>query len=737
MLRSSWNLRRCTVTKCAVFLCAAALSIPAATGQTSTPSKPTSPFAEEFAKYPGLQEELGKLAGRLQKEIQLPPLRSQSSLLPLLPASTLYYAAFPNSGEVLHQISNIFNDELRQSAPLRDWWQHGPLATNGPVIQSYLDKIYQLSEYLGDEIVVFGGTEAGDHSPVVLARIRKPGLENFVRQTLTQLPGNPKISLRVLTPRELASVANEPTGQQLLVVVDRDFALVGENAETLRSVSSLLESDEKQFATNPFGQRLLKTYQGGALVVAGADVHKFLAQLPPGPGQSQQMLVSSGFADMKYLVWKSNKPSEQIVSEAELSFNGPRHGIASWLARPVALNSLDFVSPDALFAVTAKLKNFAEIFDDVKELALSVNPAGWNQFEQMQQAMGLDLREDLLSHLDGEITLELDGFTPPEPPAWRAIVSVNHPEAFQQTFDRLLQSSPFPSDKSEENGTVYHTLHIPSGQKEVDATYAYADGYMIVAPSHKAAASALRLHSSGQSLAKSEKFWDVVPDHSLRASGILYENPLAFAAQAVQHSSPDVAQTISQLTAYSKPILVRGYGEESAIREVSESSGAGMNPATILIVAAVAIPNLLRARIAANESSAVASLRTTVTAQVMYSTQYPQKGYAADLASLGPDPRGPSFQSSRHAGIIDATLGNVTCTAAAWCAKYGFRFTLKSTCGTTQCREFVAIATPESDTSGTRNFCVTSDGVVRYQVAPRLTAPVSASQCRSWLPLQQ
>ena len=57
--------------------------------------------------------------------------------------------------------------------------------------------------------------------------------------------------------------------------------------------------------------------------------------------------------------------------------------------------------------------------------------------------------------------------------------------------------------------------------------------------------------------------------------------------------------------------------------------------AIILIIAAIAIPNLLRARMAANESSAVASVRTVNTAEVTYNSTYPTVGFAANLAALG------------------------------------------------------------------------------------------------------
>ena len=57
--------------------------------------------------------------------------------------------------------------------------------------------------------------------------------------------------------------------------------------------------------------------------------------------------------------------------------------------------------------------------------------------------------------------------------------------------------------------------------------------------------------------------------------------------------------------------------------------------AIILIIAAIAIPNLLRARIAANESSAVSSVRTINTAEISYQSTYPTAGYASTMASWG------------------------------------------------------------------------------------------------------
>src|SRR6201987_2530970 len=76
--------------------------------------------------------------------------------------------------------------------------------------------------------------------------------------------------------------------------------------------------------------------------------------------------------------------------------------------------------------------------------------------------------------------------------------------------------------------------------------------------------------------------------------------------------------------------------------------------AIILIIAAIAIPNLLRARMAANEASAVASIRTINTGMITYNSTYPTVGYATTLAALGG--ASPCTPSSTTACLIDGVL---------------------------------------------------------------------------------
>lgn len=116
------------------------------------PSQPTigpNPLLQEMNQYPGLQQEFGQLLEKIRAGVHLPADRTQSRLLSLLPESTLFYAALPNYGEPSQQALKIFQQELLQSAVLRDWWQHGSMAASGPKFEEALEKFYQLSQYRG------------------------------------------------------------------------------------------------------------------------------------------------------------------------------------------------------------------------------------------------------------------------------------------------------------------------------------------------------------------------------------------------------------------------------------------------------------------------------------------------------------------------------------------------------------------------------------------------------------
>jgi type II secretory pathway pseudopilin PulG len=708
------------------------------TAQSTPSARPESSSAQDLQKDPALLHAFGELLEKLQKDVQFPPARNESRLLPLLPESTVFFVALPNYGEATHQALAMFRQRVEEDPVLREWWHRGSMATEGPKAEDYLEKFYQLSQFLGDEVVASASGESRLHPSLLLvAEVRKPGLRDFLQQMAREYTAKSKTALRILDEKELAA-AKDTSTEQPVILVRSDVVAAAMDVATLRSLNTRLDHKKREFVSTPFALRATQAYKGGITIAGALDLQRILKLAPPETGQSQLTFQRTGFADMKYLVWDRRTLADQTASEMELSFTGPRHGVASWLAAPGPLGSLDFVSPKALLAATVRLKNPAQIFDELRELSTASNPKAFESVAQMEAALKLSLKEDLLSHLGGELTIELDSFKPPDP-VWRAFLQVDDPDRLQATLRKLLAVFPLNATQIIEHGVTYHTLVIPSATKVQEIGYAFVDGYLIIGSSKKVVADAIQLHRSGESLAKATKFLAALPPDSQResrpeASALLYENPTAMQALSLRQILPDMAESLAQGGADAKPVVICAYGEESSIREITHSGG--VDAGAVLVIAAIAIPNLMRAKIAANESSAAASIRTVNTAQISYSVTYPRRGFAPDLATLGPDSDGSERSAADHAALLDSALGNASCKSGTWCTKSGFQFSMKAVCKKEKCDEFVVVGTPASGSDGSRNFCSTSDAVVRVHSGPPLTTPVSVSECQAWPPLQ-
>jgi len=135
--------------------------------------------------------------------------------------------------------------------------------------------------------------------------------------------------------------------------------------------------------------------------------------------------------------------------------------------------------------------------------------------------------------------------------------------------------------------------------------------------------------------------------------------------------------------------------------------------AIILIISAIALPSFLHSKIAANEASAVYSIRTINTAQVTYATTYPTVGYASTLNELAAS-TSTSSASSANAGILDWVLG---CTSTTQCPKSGYNFQLTNVSGSPTVTGYSVWGTPITvGTTGYRGFC--SDNMNPVMVDP-------------------
>src|SRR6185312_9708676 len=130
--------------------------------------------------------------------------------------------------------------------------------------------------------------------------------------------------------------------------------------------------------------------------------------------------------------------------------------------------------------------------------------------------------------------------------------------------------------------------------------------------------------------------------------------------------------------------------------------------AIILIIAAIAIPNLLRSKMAASDSAAAETIRLLDTAQFTYATNFPQLGYAATFTALGPNSAPPTCDSTGFC-LIDNVIA---ATANGPSPKGGYQYWLQPAAPTASgtIADYAFTAEPQNlNTTGSNVYCTTSD----------------------------
>jgi len=126
--------------------------------------------------------------------------------------------------------------------------------------------------------------------------------------------------------------------------------------------------------------------------------------------------------------------------------------------------------------------------------------------------------------------------------------------------------------------------------------------------------------------------------------------------------------------------------------------------AIILIIAAIAIPNFMKSKMAANQASAVESLRMLDTAEVTYSSTY-NIGFSATLAYLGPTSGG--VPNSQAAGLIDSTL------ATGFKSGYALVYSAAPVDLSGKINAYEVTGTPMSSSTGSTYYYTDQSGVIR------------------------
>jgi hypothetical protein len=510
----------------------------------------------------------------LRNRIPGPQLRFTSTLLPLVPANTVMYAAFPNLSPTLGQAYDLFRQKIDQDPLLKTWWarQNQRRTPTDPTLEEMIEHVRALGGHLGEEIAIaVTGSPSGPADVIVLANMRNPaGVVGEINTIIARAPRQE--SFRVLTDAaQLATFSGSEKGP--LAYVGGSALAFASSPRAMYDVVVAERSGGAAFARRPFYDSITQAYSKGAGTLFAADLATLFSD-----AQRSQEARFMGLTTTDRIVVEQKQVAGKTMTTAQLNFNRERAGAASWLAPAAPMGALEFVSPQAYGIASVITKDAATIMDEILGFAREVDN-GLEAVQVFERETGIDIRRDLAEPLGGEFLIAMDGPFLPSP-SWKVIAEVYDSARLQNTIERLVvqinslaakTGAPRMSISSEAvDSQMYYRLGQANGVGP-EIHYTYALGYIVAAPSRGLVSKALQYQQTRSSIANSAKFRSMMPaDGADHCSAILYQN---------------VVETAGSIAGY-VPAGVGGLSSEQlqTLRQTIE-----LTPATL--VCATAEPN--------------------------------------------------------------------------------------------------------------------------------------------------
>jgi ferric-dicitrate binding protein FerR (iron transport regulator) len=535
-------------------------------------------WSRNFGEYMAVLNELANLKSKLDA-IPLPGLRYSSRLIDLVPADTVIFASVPNVGQALSEASRLFQQQIEFSPALKQWWERGAKGETEK-IDAALERVRRLSEYIGDEVVFALPLRAAPkpNTPVVLAEVHKTGLREFLVAELGKLHTEQEKTDYQIVEGAGPIIQQQPN--QSLIVLHGNYVIAGHDLAAIQEVMRNIDgAGPKSFASTDFGRRVTGVIRGGTGILVAFDLHRLApAKLHAANGKGPVTPEALGSDKIRFLVVEQKQAGNDTQRSAELSFEGARSGIASWLAAPAPIGGLSFVSPDAQFVTAAVLKKPDQVVDDL----FTIYPDAGRIFEEARKHLGIDVKKDVAASLGGEITVAVDGPVVPTI-SWKVVADVTDAARLQQTIEKVVNAATLTLQLAGQQGyklesapagsTTFHVIRSLDPSPVPEIHYVYTDGFLVIAPSRALLTKAMQSRQSGLTFARSDEFKRLLPrDGHSNVSGLMYQNAgqwigaLANAlGSAEQRAAGDAAAKIG-------PILVCAYGQQDRLEFANKGS---------------------------------------------------------------------------------------------------------------------------------------------------------------------
>jgi hypothetical protein len=380
----------------------------------------------------------------------------------------------------------------------------------------------------------------------------------------------------------------QPGGYALIRQHEVVFA---NSVSILKQLNAQLNAGASGFADSEFGKQITAAYSRGAGVILAADLHQMLSeQAATLAAQNHRLAMQkNGMDQVQYLIAEHRESNGLPQNHLNLQFSGTRQRVASWLAAPAPIGSLDFVTPNAAIALAVLSKDPKDIADDIMAMAQPENGAPGKGWGEAEEKLHINLRDDLAANLGGDFLLSLDGPVLPSP-SWKAVIEVHDSQRLQQTLERLVDAvhnqahegaHVIAIESSDVSGQTFYAVRDVTAGTTV-AHYTFAEGFMILAPNRALLMEAIRTQASGSSLARSAAFKALLPsDDNENYSAIAYQNLSPVLTPLLSQFSGSSADAIRKLAADSRPTAICAWGRDTRIEAASDSRLFGFDFLTL------------------------------------------------------------------------------------------------------------------------------------------------------------
>jgi hypothetical protein len=514
-------------------------------------------WSPEAESYLGLLTSLVKI----ERELANFPaeLRTNSALLPYLPAGAVVYGAVPNPGLTIGRALSLAEEQSAQNATFGAWWN----SETGRLLRQMTDRVQSVNPLLGDEIVFCASLPGIEEPvPIVMARVQ-PGRRAELAGALEGL---------------FAAAGESPASYS----VSDDLMVVSNSPSHLTWALAHLG----QGAGSAFAAAIGERYRRGVGWLIGIDAPPLVTM---ASRDDAPPIEFAGMIGMKYLFLEQRAPAGAVENEVTFAFQGARTGMGSWMADAGAGGAAEYLPADALLAGYVSTREPLQLFEEFAAQITKSEPDFEQGLATMDEKLGAGFIQNLTAALGTEAAVAVTGLSVSGPTWVMANVAYN-PAVIDSSLQKLVeafnaelgpdeQGKRIVLEQQSAGGRTWSTMK--PGGLPLGITWTYDGGYMVAASDRAVAERAIATRNGGSPLIWSPEFLGQLPSSAgLHPPAFVWLNAKgALGILSTLTSNPGV----HELVAGRDPILVMFDGMPEQIHAASRTRISGLIMDVMLI----------------------------------------------------------------------------------------------------------------------------------------------------------